>query len=213
MVEMKLNRNDPEGQERSYRMKKAIAILLVLLVAGTAFGDNPQIVLESTMGVKTNHGFYIGTSYTNFGQVFSAIFEDQTVDDLDMEIDVAQSVGNYAFATNARTAVNVTLTTFPLVGPGGTYVPYSLSATKDAGTIGEGSLTINFLAGSTVGTDEIAEASGNLLNQTAATNGPKWATYSLGVTFNGSDNLAYGLPQTAEGDIYSGWVKASITVN
>lgn len=93
------------------------------------------------------------------------------------------------------------------------FIPYNLSATRDDGTVGEKELTIGSATGSTVGTAEIDEASGNLLNQTSAINRPKWATYSLGVTFNGSDNLSYGLPQAAEGDIYSGKVVASITAN
>jgi len=52
VVEMKLNRNDPEGQGRSYKMKKLIAILLVLLVASVAFGADAQLDLAANVGLR-----------------------------------------------------------------------------------------------------------------------------------------------------------------
>jgi len=193
-------------------MKKFIAILLVVLVAGVMFGDpapGETLILQSTMGGKTKHGFYSGTALANFGSILSATFTDTTKSGLNMETNDDQPVGYYSFGTNVKTKVNVTLKASPLIGPGTTNVPYTLVATKLNGTVGETPVTIDLE--NAVGTTSIDSVSGSLLTQTAGTNGPKWATYSLEVKFNGTANLVYGLPETAEGDIYTGTVVALIT--
>lgn len=193
-------------------MKKAIAILLVLLVAGVVFGANGDTLnLQSVMAEKTNHGFYAGTAYDSFGDIFGATFADQTVSGLDMEISTPQAVGNYAFASNSKTEVNVVLTASPLVGPGSTNVPYTLVATKGAGTVGSTPVTIAL--GGTVGTTAIGNVAGSLLTQTEGTIGPKWATYTLTVQFAGAANLEYGLPEADTSNPYVGTVVAAITTN
>ncbi|MDY0371899.1 MAG: hypothetical protein RBQ79_05995, partial [Sphaerochaetaceae bacterium] len=54
-------------------MKKAIAILLVVLVAGVMFGATDTLTIESTVTARTNHGFYAAQiSPLNFGKIYSA---------------------------------------------------------------------------------------------------------------------------------------------
>lgn len=194
-------------------MKKALAILLVLLVAGVAFGaDGNTLNLQSTMGVKVNHGFS-STDLTTFNSIFSptTAFADPT-EVVDMESSASQAVGYYAFASNARVAVTVKLTASDLVGPGSVVVPYTLTATKSAGTVGITPVVIATTG--VLGSTTPSSVEGVLLNASTQ-NGPKYASYSLAVVFDGTANAEYGLPETnsTEGSetYYSGTVVASIT--
>jgi hypothetical protein len=217
MVEMKLNRNDPEGQERSYRMKKVIAILLVLLVAGVAFGaadpDGATLTLGAAMGNRTNHGF-IGdaTGLDTFGEIYnSTVLGNYSASGLDLESSASQSVGYYVFASNTNTKVEVSFKADPLVSPNlGTKVPYILTATYEDGsnivaptTAPEWDLTAG---GSLVAGGEVASVESDLINLASVANGVKWASYSLAVVFDATGNIDFGLEEGA----YTGSVVASI---
>ena len=190
-------------------MKKAIAILLVLLVAGVMFGaDGDTLTLQSTMGVKINHGFS-DTDHASFYSIINptTAFSDPTKT-VDMELDGPQSVGYYAFASNAKAEVTVTLTANSLVGPGSVVVPYTLVATRSGGTVGTTPVTI--ATGGTLGSTTASSGTGDLISANT-TNGPKWASYSLTVEFDDEANAAYGLPETGEDEYYTATIVASIT--
>jgi len=193
-------------------MKKVIAILLVVLVEGVMFGDglgeSADLTLQSTVAAKTVHGFG-ASAYSSFGDIVSASANlgDSSYTGLDLESDSSQNVGYYAFASSLISGVQVTFTANPLTFTSGSdtyYVPYTLTYTKGAGTVGS---TGTIALSGNVGTAAISAGSADLLTTANNPTGPKWASYSLAVAFDGSSNFSYGLPVGT----YSGTVVAAVT--
>ena len=151
-------------------MKKLIAILLVVLVAGFVFGADPLATLTLTSEVdgKLVHGFRSTEIATvNFGQIYSTLsqgdtpldasyakYTDENENDIDLEGN-GGAVGYYYFATNSNTAdyhVDFTVNPFSSIEDGVDFeVPYTLNysskgtsnniSVNSAGTIAlEGSL-------------------------------------------------------------------------
>jgi|GEM_PF-2044582 len=138
-------------------MKKAIAILLVLLVAGVAFGADTgfdtvqgsstaitlpttpaELTLQANTPGKFVHGFS-SVDLTNFGQIVNYVFAEDQVRTVDFEVSTAQQLAYYVIATNTRNDFRVKLTANPLkseeyISETGTYfyVPYDLSIDGEA---------------------------------------------------------------------------------
>jgi len=219
-------------------MKKAIAILMVLLVAGVMFADdvpgNATLTLTSSVTGQTVHGFYggvdvdalTGTGIINYNTGNYPNYSEGVV----MVSDNSQPVGFYSFYTNSAIGVSVDITAKPLAssaefGEVGSessvdvYVPYEITFSP----LVSGGSTANIVSGYTEkslgwssqdgpipapNTIGFADAEKTLI-EVSEVGGVKWATYSLGVKFNGSENISYGLPAGA----YAGTVVAKITVN
>ncbi|MFA5514245.1 MAG: hypothetical protein WDA17_04925 [Sphaerochaetaceae bacterium] len=199
-------------------MKKAIAILMVLLVAGVMFAADATLTLTSTMAAKTNHGF--SSIALNYLQIINGqiIGEEENTDAFDLNDKVypvdftdssTQGIGYYSFATNASTSISVTLTINALHNEDTDYeVPYTLGYTKGenstagvvSGTKKVGS-DVKFLNDSDVSTETIT------LANSLAGSGPSWGTYALTATFDPTDIEAKGLPA----ETYTGDIVATIT--
>jgi hypothetical protein len=209
-------------------MKKAIAILLVLLVAGVMFGadDSPgtaQLDITAAMGNKANHGFLdsnAASEIDSFGDVINTTYDTATATDLvlDSEALPNQSVGSYVFATNANVDYAVSFTLNPLVDSSTRptwYVPYSLKATYAAGLNVPTDTDVTFDFGETTAASTRAISATTPKNLISLGSGDtdfvkaaKWGVYTLVVNFDGAGNEDAGLPVGK----YSGSVVASIVV-
>ena len=185
-------------------MKKLLTILLVLLVAGFVFADDAKLILESSISEKTYSGFY---EYSEQGgkSDFGGILEiggdkvENYTYDLDMESNGPVKVAFYTYASNAGKAVTVTLKGGPLKYESGdikAYVPYSLSFNSVVGTDVNTENVLGFGADVDLlepSLTSIADFTGQsfLIAKTAK----QLATYEVIVEFNGTDNLAFGLPK------------------
>jgi len=217
-------------------MKKLLTILLVLLVAGFAFaageelaGGDATLTLKADMGQKTNHGFYgSGNALTDAGLIFDMVSPDDTVEDLDLENDSAQGVGYYSFASTSSLGVNIVISGTPLtlaVSGGDTYyVPFEVAFNKLDENGSSASVSnvyenkvfkfdsvgdIDGLSPSISSSTYVSTASKLALLSANGVTDTKWATYELDVTFAGSKNIAFGLP---EGQ-YVGTVVAEIVAD
>lgn len=206
-------------------MKKAIAILLVLLVAGVMFAanDSSTLTLKSSIEEKLNHGF-TKTELTTVGDILAATLGNRAADsndnydlNVDMEVATAQSVGFYSFASNSSTGVKVDIDTTPLVLEDGNknaliHVPFTLSFSlaHGAGTEVAEPVAVTYISLLPSVDPVFSTGSVNIIDTTTGSPSglPNWATYGLTVSFH-SDNATYGLP---EGD-YVGTVVANITTN
>ena len=198
-------------------MKKVIAILLVLLVAGTAFGaddpSNAELVLSATMGNRTMHGF-IGdaTGLDSFGTIYnSTTLGDYTAEGLDLESSVSQSVGYYVFASNTKEKVQVSFVANPLISPNlESKVPYKLTAIYTNGQNISGPMEPLIWdltdGGTVVAGGSVSSVTSDLINFASVNPGVKWASFSLAVEFDSTGNINYGL----EEGTYSGTVYATI---
>jgi hypothetical protein len=199
------------------KMKKALAILLVLLVAGVVFGaadpGDATLSLSAAMGTRTNHGFIDDNEgLDSFGTIYnSTALGNYSATDLDLESEESQDVGYYVFASNTNTKVEVSFVANPLVSPNlGTEVPYILTANYLSGsnitaptTAPKWDLTAG---GDLAAGDDVEAVTANLINLTSVANGVKWASYSLGIEFDATGNIDFGL----EEGTYTGSVVASI---
>jgi len=216
-------------------MKKLIAILLVVLVAGFVFGADPEpntgdatLTLISTVEGRTTHGFHTGPVKTSFSSIFGSTLgnlgDGENSVEVEMEGDGAldyQGVGFYSFASNSKTGVDVSISATPMTltvttGEGENqsisklFVPFNLVFAKgdDNGTVGTSKI---YKIGDI---DAVPVTEAPVLNLTSlvsdsSVGGVKWASYTVQVLFNGGLNEAYGLP---EGD-YSSTITASITAD
>ncbi len=199
------------------KMKKALAILLVLLVAGVAFGAGADtLTLKSTVTAKTSHGFGANLLANNtFGGIIAAGsgLGNNSYDTLDLESNTDQPVGYYYFATSSSAAkvefVLKPMTTTTELGSDTYYVPYSLKYSKKAGSVPAG------------GTGEITSTSGASLVALSTTpivdtdpviivdsdiSQSKWISLSLSIAFAGTANATAGIPAAT----YVGSVVATV---
>jgi len=133
-------------------MKKAIAILLVLLVAGVMFGAADQIgdpldassttytTTAAEMEIQANaagkfvHGF-ASASVTSYGKIINYEYDSTPFKTVLLNTTVAQQVAYYLIATNTRDLFSVTLSADRLKsealvdsaeGSSYYYIPYNL---------------------------------------------------------------------------------------
>ena len=210
-------------------MKKLIAILLVVLVAGFVFAEDPTATLTLTSEVSGRlvHGFSsieIDAEDINFGKITSELdsgalnetyneyTSGQEGDFIDLE-GSGGAVGYYYFATNSNTSgyyVDFTVNPFSSIEDGVTFtVPYTLNykSLRMSNNISVNSVETIALEGALGGT--IVPKTLRVISTTGNTNSPRYGGLSLDIEIAGNDNLAFGLP---EGD-YEATVVASLTTN
>ncbi len=198
-------------------MKKIIAILLVLVVGFAAFAEtgvgSTTLTLGSSVSGKLYHGFTAADPGSANG-IKSALSAAESGDNsyaaLDLESDAAQSVGFYSLYTTGNAQATVKFTANPLTADvNGTmyYVPYALSYTEEGGN----NVTVS---GSPIGSANTATttppaAATATTVMTTSSNGLRWDTISLDVTFDGTGNATFGLPEAT----FSGTIVAAVTAN
>ena len=162
-------------------MKKAIAILLVLLVAGVAFGADELTVTSNVDGIF-KHGFS-ASQLATFGAVNPATLAASETATVDFSDDSAQVVGYYSFATNTRATFGISLSATALksdelvTASEYYYVPYTLTFTdKDSDEFSE---THNGNPGVTI----ISPLTINLVTDGYIT-GLLWDSYQLDLTLD-----------------------------
>ena len=205
-------------------MKKAIAILLVVLVAGVAFGavdtvggDGVDVVLKATVGGRLYHGFdaagftasptaaqikYLGQSY------------DSTVS-IDLLADTTKVIGHYNMLTTGKTNVKVSFLAVALhskIGSVDYYVPYKVTLGTANGAdkvavVGTPEIDLGIATGPS--NTEITPAAVEFLQTSGA--GRKWASYPVNVTIDKDEKEAFGLPETETGTEFTGTITANFT--
>ena len=195
-------------------MKKAIAILLVLLVAGVAFGAD-TLTLESTVAGVLKHGFLADAITTvNFGQIIAGVSDAGVDNDYD-EIDLfgeGQTVGHYYFAANtANTGYKVSFVVNPIASNAASFeVPYTLTLTEEAKSPNVTLKTTDISTLGTLGGDLTPSAAVNVIATASGATGPKYAGLTLAIVIDGAANEAYGLPAAND---YTGTIVATVTTH
>ncbi len=196
-------------------MKRLVIGCVAVLFLFSLYADSGEgevtLTLQARVAGSLYHGFST-TDSTNSNMARQNITGDNvgdlTSDNLDLESDDPQSVGFYNILTTGASQAEVVFTATPMSATlGGItyYVPYLLEYEKSHGT---GNVTVS---GETLGEALVATTvnpgttSASIL--TTASSGLRWATVALEITFAGSANQAFGLP---ESDAYSGTIVASI---
>jgi hypothetical protein len=214
-------------------MKKLIAILLVILVAGFVFGDGADpvefpdtttLTLKAAVDGKAAHGFHGGGLKNSFSEVFAIDLSEEATNNLgdleknvEMELTNIQPVGYYSFATNSNAGFTVSMEVTPMtliVGSGESsssllYVPFVLQFDKGEGSIGVNQTKNIYNATGLPGVDP-PDANDEIVLIPSSAVSPSqlnWASYSVAVQFYGDSNEAYGLPQGN----YISTITASIT--
>ncbi|PKL28208.1 MAG: hypothetical protein CVV46_07635 [Spirochaetae bacterium HGW-Spirochaetae-2] len=197
-------------------MKKAIAILLVLLVAGVAFGAD-TLTLESVVTGVLKHGFISSeiadVTFANISTGVGAAGVDNSITGIDFLEDDDQDVGYYYFASNtANTGYKVSFVVNPFSSTttGVNFkVPYTLNMT---GTGNSTNVTLTTAAISTTGTlggTITASSPVDVIATPSNAVSHKYAGLALSITVDGTGNETYGLPA----DTYVGSVVATVTTH
>ena len=206
-------------------MKKAIAILLVVLVAGVAFGavdtvggSGVDVVLKATVGGRLYHGFD-ATGFTasptaaqikDLGQSYSSTVS------IDLLADETKVIGHYNMLTTGKTNVIVSFSAVALhskIGNVDYYVPYKVTldtangAADKVDVVGTPEIDLGIATGPS--NTEITPAAVEFLQTSGA--GRKWASYPVNVTINKVKNEAFGLPETESGTEFTGTITAKFT--
>jgi len=212
-VVLKTKRNDPRVSERSYKMKKVIAILLVLLVTGVVFGDT--LTLESTVSGVLKHGF-VGSQIAtvNFGEINSGVSGAGIGDSYD-GIDLfgsGQGVGHYYFASNsANTGYKVSFVVNPIASSTASFqVPYTLTLASEGASSNVTLVTDSISTIGNLGETITASESVDVISTPSNAIGPKYAGLTLAIVIDGEENEAYGLPAATD---YSGTIVATVTTH
>jgi len=193
-------------------MKKAIAILLVVLVAGVAFGveagTDAGITISATVAGKLYHGFTnlagggISTNPTanSIKTLPSAVNSDAPIDLEAAGTATTTTIGYYNMLTTGASGVKVSFKASPLTASIATvdyYVPYKVAlGTKigDGGTVTlVPSAVVDF--GAAVPGETVISETSYVDVLTSAGPGRRWASYAVDVTVNGDQNVSYGLPE------------------
>ena len=166
---LKTKRNDPRVSERSYKMKKVIAILLVLLVAGVVFGVDAttSLTLNSYVQASSDLKVSLDAIPSSFGvSDWGSITSTESVDFGDAEGESLTAELNVFMKSNIRAGWTVSVV-----------APEALSTENAAdGTIG---YTIKGTAVN--GTNDIKLAS------IAAGNGMRVAAEPFAIVMNSDD--------------------------
>ncbi|MGI6428920.1 MAG: hypothetical protein ACOXZ6_04245 [Syntrophomonadaceae bacterium] len=214
-------------------MKKLIAILLVVLVAGFVFAEDEGaaavpalnstvLTLKSAVGGRATHGFHGGALKNSFSEVFTADPSEEATNNLgnleklvDMESTNIQNVGYYSFASNSNASFTVKMDVTPMTliveeGESSSsllYVPFLLQFNKGAGPTGTSQTANIYNTSGIPGAVALEENDEVVLVSSTSSSQLNWASYGVAVQFYGDSNVAYGLPQ---GD-YVSTITASIT--
>ena len=167
MVVLKTKRNDPRVSERSYRMKKVIAILLVLLVTGVVFGGptTAELTLGATVNPFEGIKLSIGSGLDTISTWNGATSEDATLTLTAAGPDAAPSGDFYVnLRTNRAGAISVGFLGNALTADGiNTEIDYEISTAGGTGFSSAG--TFESVNGS--------ETAVNVITFTADTNGAR----------------------------------------
>ncbi|MDC7247166.1 MAG: hypothetical protein PQJ35_02385 [Sphaerochaetaceae bacterium] len=204
-------------------MKKTVAILSALLITASLFavvtpGSSNDFVIKAQVAGKLYHGFSLTEASTSDAVV--ALLEDSdgnvTKDGIDLESDAAQTIGYYNLYTTENAQAAVSFSVPPLSYTTGTdtyYVPFTLSYGTAAGnekvSLGDGAIGTAAVAT----TDEPATVGETVMKTLDTSTGLRWNVLKLGVTFAGTENKSFGLPEAEGDDYYTSTIVASIVTN
>lgn len=188
-------------------MKKVIAILLVVLVAGVMFGAD-TLTINSTAASIMKHGFS-DEAFTSFGGIVSGDVSATATKAVNLGSADSQSLGYYSIATNTKDSLAISVSAGPMkseelvTDDAFYYIPYTLSfkhGSEDAITG-----THDFFRGA------LASAPTDLaitLKTDSYITGTYWKSFAMDLTF-GNFMVDGGL-DVPEGD-YSSTVTITVT--
>ena len=202
-------------------MKKLIAILSTLLIAGSLFAADAttnDFVIKAQVEGKLYHGFSL-TQVSGSDAVID-LLKDSTgnvvKDGINLESNSAQTIGYYNLYTTENAQASVDFAVLPLTyttGDDTYYVPFALSyKTVDGNkqvTLGEGSIGHVAVAS----TEEMAGSKGRVMDTNEKSTGLRWNILELDVTFAGEKNATFGLPEAQGENYYTSTIVATISSN
>lgn len=196
-------------------MKKGIAILLVVLVAGVMFGADATLTLGSTVAGVLKHGFVSEEIETvNFGHINTALSGadlNNNYTGIDL-YDDGQDVGYYYFAANtAKTGYKVSFVVNPFASATADFeVPYTLVLADEGKSPNVTLTTTDILTPGTLGGDISPSTPVDVIATPSNAVGPKYAGLALSIVIAGDANLAYGIPAAED---YAATIVATVTTH
>jgi hypothetical protein len=201
-------------------MKKLIATLSTILIASALFAvvapSGPQFSLNAQVDGILFHGFTTN-SYADSDALLAANDTDTWNAEkysLNLASDDSQVIGHYAFYSTKLEQTSVTFVTSPLsakVINDTYYVPYALSYSSSNGndriTLGDGNIGSADVATLT----DPKTVSEKVLATNLDSTGLRYEILDLEVTFAGSENISFGLPEVnGSNNFYKGTITALI---
>ncbi|NCB02643.1 MAG: hypothetical protein EOM67_10810 [Spirochaetia bacterium] len=205
-------------------MKKLIVILSILLIAFSLYaGDEVPSVDKKTFTLWSQvegvlfHGFTT-KGYNNSDDLLEANTNDATwnasTDKVNLTIDENQFIGSYIFYSTNNSQSDVTFETYPLsltVYKKDYYVPYALDyKEKVANDISVSGQSVGSAAQAFVSKIEPKPATDIVLKTNDKSSGARYGILDLYVTFKGSENIKFGLPEASDKAFYRGTIVAKV---